>query len=311
MTRQQGYSLVEILIASMLGLLLSSLILSTLYATVQSNNLKKAQETIQENAALAFHFLANDLRSIGFNTCFSGSRDELNNLSNGVVGNQLIEFGGIEGNKYGYKKSDSITIIATLFPASELLIAMSAVHSDLDLMDNNVQLGQELLLTDCNHAELFTVTGMWANSIGHESNMNNDANFNRIYHKGALLYPLSLISYKLARGVSGNTGLFRAFNNGRFQELVPNIEQLHIEYGESLEGQDLIKYSDANAVTNFSKVVGISLKILMRSTDQVLSDAMTIEDAFGKISKLRDKHFYKMFTLHIALRNKELIRESN
>ena len=89
MKYQAGVSLVQLLISTMLGLLLSTALLNMLYATILSNQLKLAIETVQENSALAGYFLRRDLNGIGFKSCFEQPLSHLNILSKGSVAGLL------------------------------------------------------------------------------------------------------------------------------------------------------------------------------------------------------------------------------
>jgi type IV pilus assembly protein PilW len=76
--QQQGYTLVEILVAVVLGLILTAAVIQSYSATRQTYRITEGVSRVQENARFAVHFLLSDLREAGFSGCLGSVRNKLN-----------------------------------------------------------------------------------------------------------------------------------------------------------------------------------------------------------------------------------------
>ena len=79
--KQQGLSLVELLIALVLGLVLMSGVIQVFITTKQAYNLNEEMTWIQENARFSMGFLSEDLRMAGYYGCASRSNSVANVLN--------------------------------------------------------------------------------------------------------------------------------------------------------------------------------------------------------------------------------------
>ncbi len=76
--RQQGFSLVELLIASAIGLVLMSGLVTVFQGNRQTADLADAMNVIQENARAVMNLVAKDARASGYQGCVSILRDSAN-----------------------------------------------------------------------------------------------------------------------------------------------------------------------------------------------------------------------------------------
>jgi len=303
--RQQGISLVELMIASLLGLILSSAILSTLYASIAANKLKVAAESIHENSSLAMHFLAADIRAIDFSGCFNTRVSNANIVSTGRVADHLQRFGAIFAEHKSYNNSDAFSFVSALDAGFELNQNMSNVHSSVDLLaDSEVANHREVFITNCQVADLFTISGQWNSRLYHDMPDNSSANLSAVYSRGSMLYPLSVVSYKIARGASGRAGLYRKVNSRYFQELIPNVEQLRIYYASKQGLDNKMLYRSSSQISNYDDVISIHLKLLLSSPTEVLKQQSHYQNLQGQRVKAQDRRLYKSFEMTVALRNR-------
>ena len=306
MNRQQGFTLVELLIASLLGLLLSASILSALYASMQSNKFKIATEEVQENAALAMHFLKQDIKSIGFSGCFSQGFAKINISSTGSVAELLNAYGVIAANQYQFKQSDSLSFIANIGTSEDLINDMANVHSSIDLTANSEILAtQEVLITDCINADLLSVTAVWNNRLSHDSKANLDGNLSHAYQRGASVYRLYVIEYKIARGASGVPGLYRKFGKARFQELIPNVVKMNLSYASKNTKTGLITYQPTVDSLGDQQLISVDVELLLVSQNEVMPSSMVLKNNNGQLYQASDKRFYKDYRFSVALANNE------
>ena len=75
---QLGFTLVELMVAIVLGLLLTAAVLQTYLSTKQTYRVTEGVSRVQENARFALHFLTKDLRNAGYSGCIGRVRNKLN-----------------------------------------------------------------------------------------------------------------------------------------------------------------------------------------------------------------------------------------
>ncbi len=304
MRNQVGYTLAELLIASMLGLLLSASILSALYASMQSYNLKQAHEQIQENSALAMHFLKQDIQTIGFSGCLRGGLQKVNVSSKGLVAELLTSNGYIKANQHKFKHSDSISFVALAGSAEDVISNMTYVHSDIDLTDGSgIAKGQEVLITDCLQGDIFQVSRVWNNRLSHSSDVNSHGNLSTPYSRGSIVYPLNVVEYKIAMGVGGKPGLYRKAGGSRFQELVPNVMELTVSY--SFRNIETGVITNQRALVNIDeqKLIGVDIELWLTSENEVLPFPMKPTNSARWDRIADDRYLYKKYQLSVSLLN--------
>jgi len=297
---QTGLSLVELMISMMLGLLLSAAIISVLFGVARTYQVKSSLETIQESALIGLHFLANDLKTAGFKGCFEGLFAQINIVSKGVVADKLTYSTAIDGTKGLSFGADAMSFIASVGAGLDVSEDMPTTHSSIDLLPGySTLLDKEVLITDCQQADLFTVTGVWRQRFSHDLTRNTDGNLSHAYSKGAIAYPLSIISYKLAKGVSGNTGLFRKEGGGSYQELIANVKSMRISYGIPDLHRFNVSYLSADKVSDFNRVISIKVQLLLSSEKAVLSEKMNYFNFDNKTVLADDLKLYKVYSIHV------------
>jgi len=284
--------------------------LSTLYAAIAANKLKIAAESIHENSSLAMYFLAMDLRAIDFSGCLEAGISSANIVSTGSIADHLQRYGVIFAEHKQYKNSDAFSFVSVLDAGSELNQSMSSVHSSVDLLaDSAVANTREVLITNCQVADLFAVSGQWNSQLYHDVPDNSSANLSAAYARGSMLYPLSVVSYKISRGASGRAGLYRKVNSHYFQELIPNVEQLRIFYASKQGLDNKIIYRSSSQINDYAGVTSIHLQLLLSSPTQVLMHKSYYQNLQGQLVKAADRRLYKSFEITVALRNRQLSRE--
>src|SRR5690554_5044513 len=98
MRKQQGLSLVELMISITLGLVLMTGVMQMFLSSRTVFSTHQAISRIQENGRLAMEFISQDVRMAGFMGCMSRDRDMVsddyrgltNNLNN--AGDSLYDF---------------------------------------------------------------------------------------------------------------------------------------------------------------------------------------------------------------------------
>lgn len=115
--RQQGLTLVELMVALVLGLIVVGGVISVLLSNQQSYRTNQALSQLQDNARTAFELLARDVRQAGSTPC---GNTEVTSILNGTAGTdwyQWVNGAGIQG-------ADDAT---TLVPVLNSALAQSAI----------------------------------------------------------------------------------------------------------------------------------------------------------------------------------------
>lgn len=248
MSRQRGFSLVELMVALVLGLIVMGAALRLFVGTRGSANLEDQLSRQQEDARYAVEALAMDARQAGFVGCRPGVKRLLNDAADPLLYDieqpiEGFEFTGTgPGANYAVATLDpagvalnkwsngTATLPAILkdkvLPGTDVLIVKQAAlrqpvrttqtvyqnASDISLDGDppNVNNGTLVVLSDCMGADLFQ------NTAG-----DNDAKLSRAtggaapgqlshpYPKGAEVYVFSPSVYYVGQGPRGEPGLYR------------------------------------------------------------------------------------------------------
>jgi type IV pilus assembly protein PilW len=272
MTRQhsRGLTLVELLIAVVLSLLLLSAAVSVFLASKETFRLEQDLSVLQENFRYISDRLKKDFSMVGYNGCATPYRDGLSSTTAYVAGAGATEIiAGVEGDAGA---PDAVTLTYAM-PESGIAVidggadgtAPLYVSKELPLYDALVDnFGSDtpvpivLLVGDCQHADIFMVTGVAdvaespdrrvpAGSIYHQagveyggvSNTSND--LSRVYGRAgdavATVYSRTDVMYEIDT-VGGVTGLYETRNGGDKTLVVDNVTDMQILYGIDSTGND-------------------------------------------------------------------------
>ncbi len=208
-TGQRGFSLIEMLLAMVLGLIVVTGIVQLFIGNSQSANLIGGQARLQENARFAFEFLSSAARRAGYFGCIRDAETRVW----GLIGNpvQLPEYnvdqavGGFDANGDGTWTPDTLNLpggtpgntnwgngidIASLDPNSDIIVfrnlreptqTLTATMQPLEDAvvtapggDPGFGVDDIVMVADCEQAAVYRVTGM--NVAGNEATLLNAVN---------------------------------------------------------------------------------------------------------------------------------------
>lgn len=335
MKKQSGFSIVELMVAVVLGLVISAAI-SVIFLT--SNKTNKTQDNtarLQENARLAINKMQTDIRLAGYRGCNGKKVPPLPPLppldSNIIaaityVNNMGLSLQGFNGGASSWSPaldgsisgaspapalgSDVITIRMGVGAGVPLSAALANGLATIPITSNtdNLLIGSAALIADCEQSIAFIVTATTATTLSHTAGSNTVADFGRAFGTDALVMPVSTVTYYVAPSsdLVGGLSLWRTTNGGASEELADNVEKLKILYGEDIDG-DLApdKYVTANNVLNMNNVIAIKLMLLMRTSDDNLS-ALGQSYTFNGVAGIvpTDKRIRRTFTTTVTIRNR-------
>jgi type IV pilus assembly protein PilW len=339
---QMGLSLIEIMIASLIGVFLLGGVLQIFISTKQTYRMQEGLSRLQENGRYAIELLSNNIRMAGFLGCNSGA--PLTNVLNSStdflydLGKSLEGFESTGASAWTPAKNATITEplggsdIITIRRANDqsfFVLENTAGNTDLKLdataTETNLQAAGYLnnestpanhcaiaVVSDCTSAAVFQVSAITGYILSHTtggacSPGNLSGDLGRPY-MGGQVYPINTISYYVRNNPGNQPSLYRRVGLNDAEELVEGIENMQILYGVDTDtpfnGPNY--YSTANNITNtdWSKVVSVRISLLAVSIDNNLAAQPHPYSYNGTTTTPTDRKIRRVFNTTIALRNR-------
>jgi len=330
--RQRGVTLVELMIALVIGLLVTVAMLKVYVDASRMYRFNEGLARVQENGRFALEFIRRDARVAGFWGCHGDAA-----LTNGISTSSDAynkgfdpgeeEFGHITGTEGGDDDADSITFRSATGSGALVTSDMSGTDG-LITVDNASALatGTAALISDCENGDLFQITGISGTVLAHGAgaSANVSPNLNKAYTAGARVYEARQATFCIGPGADpAQPALRRLVNPSPGQtcasngdELLEGVENMQIEYGEDTDADADGANGDgtANRYVTFDvddefdsdRIVSVRISVLARS----INNNLTTEPSpytFNGITVTpgsTDKYLRKVFTTTITLRNK-------
>ena len=323
---QQGITLIELMIALVLGLLATGAMLKVYVDSSRLYRFNEGLARIQENGRFGLEFIRRDARMAGFWGCYHGA-DLTNRISPGSTGYISYESNDITGtNNDGLNSSDSIAFSGAGNSVATVSSNMTSADSAIPISSTgNFELGESLLISDCETADIFQLTSIGGSApsltLIHGTEGNTSVELSKAYAAGSKLYRVQQITFCIAEGANPAQPSLRQLVNptsgqtcqDHGDELVEGIENMQVLFGEDTEANDDGTNSDgtANRYLSFGaddldmdRVVSVRIFLLARS----LNDNLTTEPSpyffVEQEPAPDDKRLRKVFTTTITLRNK-------
>jgi len=310
-SRQSGLTLIELLIASTLGLILLVGVVQLFVSGSDTFRMAEAIGRMQESGRLAQDVLGRSIRNADYWGCrnagdVAGSLDTVLDSGNADYDADRHDFGSFQALEFGVAPAGGNRVAgsATLIVrgATSLGIHLDAsMGAQADALDVNstagVNLNDILMLTDCEDSVAFQATGITGgDTIAHAAGKasgtgtgtrdtpgNSVAELPKSYASGEI-FRLYATSYFLEENPT--TGIrslmMRTISNASAQEVVSDIHDMQMQVGLGDSGDNVINnWLDVNTTnlpaidSGFVKAVRISL--LVRSpNDRVASQRQAV-----------------------------------
>ena len=305
--RNAGFGLVEILIAMVLGLMLTIGMTNVFLSSKQAYRTQDALSIIQENGRYAMEVLSRNIRMSGYQGCGNLAAVVPNVLASSMPGSGTFSSDqSIRGYEYdgsafsplygntgstsddpGYvsgqpdpvKDSDVITVSRAERIDSCGGNLKTAMTSDSDSLTVNgdsscaLSTNDYVLVTDCETSDLFRITGVTKGSsevqIDHGSTSNKSARLSKPYSTDAEVFRFIHSDYFVAQNSFGQPALFVRENGGTPQELVDGVKELQLLYGEDTNS-DLAadQYINGTTVSDWANVTSVRMILTLVSKSQ-------------------------------------------
>lgn len=350
---QKGFTLIEIMIALIIGLFLTAGAIEIFTSTKNNNRLQENLSRMQENARFAMQFLRDDIQRASFDGAICGRGRIIDTATNNVSGAAI-------GTSYSFKTLPMVGAPSTASGVNSLSNAISGLNgvglsgadrliiralgatkgvkltadmadklSDLQINASEAGLFQQgdiALVTNCIYGDIFQITddpssGVLKHQTGSSETPDN--------HRSELGFAYKKINSKVYK-LSANTGLPYVFydiaNSGTpavpglakgtgtqnagpdiaaMQQLVPDIEDMQIEYGQRLAGGAIAYVPAGTAGLDFNNVISVKINLLVRSQDDFIAISPQPSFIFNDVSVIPvDRRLRKVYTSTITTRNR-------
>jgi type IV pilus assembly protein PilW len=295
--RSRGFTLVDMLVGSALGLLIVGLIGGLYLNSKQLTRINESVARLQENGRFIVQQLDDNLRMAGFSGCAGVSNAPVNVLNGATTYPYQFDVGlaGNHGDGSGFTPGldaslsllstppapayDVVTVRRADGPGLQLLGDMASGTSTLTVGSASpVAAGDILLVADCAASAIFQATGVSGGVISHGAAPgtpgNASADLGHAFHKDATLYRLVSRTYYVAPSVSKpGTNSIWVYSLPNYDgvtqpvEWVEGVEGFVLLYGEDNDGDRAAnRYVTADAVGTWANVVSTKPMVLVAST---------------------------------------------
>ena len=306
MQNQKGLTLIELLTALTLSLFLIAGLFQLVVSSRSTFSMETALAGIQESGRFALHYMAQDIRLVGYQGCadpdsvnpsvialgaptndFRGDAIkgyEVTNNFNPAIGADIADLQVV-----ALAGSDVLTLRHASTTGTALSTVMTAVSDDIqvDANPDGIAAGDFVLVGDCNSNDLIKVTSISPSGddfiLTHSAVDNTSANLSKSYSTNARVMKLESNTYYVQdTGRDSDEGrdifaLFQQNSLGNRVELLEGVENLQILYGEEL-GNGNVRYVTADtAGLDMANVKSLRIGLLLSSREQVLPENDTRE----------------------------------
>lgn len=337
MTRQRGYSLIELMVASSIGLLLVAGLLFVFSGSRQGSRQAEAMARTQENARIAVELLSSEIRMAGLLGCRSRSAAEGEESGVEVLVEDLPfeaaalrmpvvasvyragapAFVSADGHA-GVEGSHVLTLRKSLPVMLALAADFSASAGALQLRDRGARAdlrdGDLLMVDDCVRAQLLRVRTVSAADGGDVRRVELATvpsvlpyvfSGERFAEVSALREEVYFVRESGRRNSAGRAqhALFR-MRDGQVQEVVDGVADLRLRYALGADGavDELVGIDDMGAA-DWNRVVAVRVELLLEAgAANVLPDPVAVEFDGERLAATTDLRSVAAFT--VALRNR-------
>ncbi len=286
MKLQQGFTLSELMIAMVLGLLLTGSVIGVYLSNSKTAELNTVLGELQNASRTTFELMANDIRRSGYIGCGNSSRVvNVLNAANVAGSAWAIWNGGIEGFEQpapainGVSPLSDTDAIRLMFGSGRSYSVEShdAALSQLVLSsEHQIQSGDLLILCDEALSSIFSASSTDLTSVFHEANSSNctagmgfpllcdgAAGTVKQYAVNAMLMNFDSVSWYIAASSDQqSTSLFRVRNNSVAEEILYGVSDLQLEFMDERSRS----WRGADQVVDWMDIISVRISLQFIST---------------------------------------------
>lgn len=326
--RHQGFTLVELMVALVIGLLLLGGVLQLFLSSRQTYRMQEALGQVQQESRFTFDLLSRELRMIGYQGCAAPATLMPNviadNDGDGVADLSIDAGSALEGfdNGAGWVNptplprltGDVLRLHYGAGDSARLSGNMASENANIQITHNPDRFvaGDTLIISDCRDADIFAASSVSQSgggslvTLAHANDRNLDNRLSKTYGPDAQVMRLRRHSYFVAEE-GGVPGLYRIDGNNNALRLVEGVEDMHILYGENRDGGDTRQantYGSAAEVIDWSRVVSLRVALLLRSRNTVAEAPQPYAFRYFADAAPTDRFLRRELVVSVNLRNR-------
>lgn len=297
-----GFTLIELMVAMLLGLIVIGGVTSVFLAGQQTYRANEALGDVEDGSRMAFEMLTRDLRGVGRTGCDDNNGRMANVLTTPTVwyadwGNTLHGYDDastdpvISGLASGVPvaKQSSVRVISTAnTDVSVGSVAASPASFNINAASTQLATGDIIMVCDFDHATIMQITSYSGTTVGHDAvstpspgNCSTGVGYPTICTASGNAYTflpnarvslLTAADWYIGTNPLGGKSLYRlqvsysaaGASATTPQEMVRNVTGMQVSYLQPPG----TTYVDAAAVTDWSKVTAVQVKFTVQSTNQ-------------------------------------------
>lgn len=343
-SHKNGFTLIELMIALVLGLILVAGVIQIFISNKQAYRVTDAHSKLQDNARFALDVLSRDVRSAGFSGCRAIEDMNIVTIADAPIPATIDENTVISGINAPdptpaglgavVAGTDVITVQRGQSCGGNLIGNIESIDEEIEIFSPNtcsVDAGDVFMIADCTDAHVFRATGVTPDAnkqtITHDTTSNLSDDFckrytgtvcsvgdNKLYDFDAELLVFSSATYFIRLGTNGDPALW-VFNNNAGAvagsnpiELIEGIEDMQVVYGLDTNGDDIVdNYQNANVISTavaWDQVISARISLLTQTQEQNLTTAAQNVNFNGGTVTGTEGRLRRVFTTTIGVRNR-------
>ncbi len=344
--QQKGFTLVEVMISLILASLIILAVVSLFIGNSRNYRMEEGNARIQENGRFALDMLTENIRGAGYSGCLDADKIRINVIATAPVPEAFTGSNNIiQGFEAGaglpvpvagttLAGTDAITLRRADGCGASLTGNLAAANANIQIQTPNtcnLQQNDIVMVSDCEDAHIFRVTNNPGGVVVHAASGNDATHLcrgypggigpgacaageNKLYRTDSEIMKMSAVTYYIRNNGANPPipSLYEYTRVGGALELVEGVDDMQILYGLDTVGGDKIidVYANANAVADWSQVVGVKLNLLLASIDDNVLDGLVpgapftaTADGLTVNAPAADLQLRRVFSSAIGLRN--------
>ncbi|WP_291014431.1 prepilin-type N-terminal cleavage/methylation domain-containing protein [Hydrogenophaga sp.] len=321
--RQMGFSLVELMVALVLGLIVIGGVISIFLTNQQAFRTTESLSRLQENARISFELMAREIRQAGGNPC--GTRF-VSNVLNANDWSTDWDAGTIIGFESGTDATfrptgtavaqrvggtDAIQVMGSAVGFSAGIAAHDAAAAQITLTASNASLaGATVMLCDNTSAAIAQVSSVaGTNTIAFDTTANCTTSFGfppncatpltKTFSPGGYVSPLSTSFWYVGNNSRGGRSLYRESRGAGPEEIAEGVVDMQIQYlrgtstgpGVFTPENDWVDATPADDWTAaaVAQVVALRFTLTLETLNRVGTDQQPIQRDLIYVVNLRNR----------------------
>ncbi|MDZ7585442.1 MAG: PilW family protein [Thiobacillus sp.] len=323
---QQGFSLVELMVAMTIGFIVVAAVGYIYLSSRQSFRMTDSMSRMQENARLGIETLARDVRMAGYVGCInlqSGATSVYTiakppvpavSPATAIMGQDFTAVTpAFAGTTITRIAGDTVSVMGAFGGGVGLTGNLEPNNANVKINGNPYGFASDdvLVVADCKNADIFRATGVASASgqitISHASSTNISNNVGS-YGPDGFVFKMEQYTYFIGTNPAGKRALYRTSLTEGTAELVEDVWDMQIEYGQDTNGDGAANtYVDATAIgANWAQVVSARISLLLASPENNIVPSVQTYNFNGAAvtAAAGDRRLFQVLGTTIAVRNR-------